>query len=94
MNSLFASTARGLEELLKTELEGLGAVDCQVGPGRGPFSGRYAAAVSKPDVEPAGFAHMLPLGQCSVYSDLDLYLGVQAIPWTEIFTRMPPLPCI
>ena len=29
---------------------------------------------------------MLPLGQCSVYSDLDLYLGVQAIPWTEIFT--------
>ncbi|WP_434737552.1 hypothetical protein, partial [Klebsiella pneumoniae] len=25
MNSLFASTARGLEELLKTELEGLGA---------------------------------------------------------------------
>ena len=30
MNSLFASTARGLEELLKTELEGLGATDCQV----------------------------------------------------------------
>lgn len=30
MNSLFASTARGLEELLKTELEGLGAVDCQL----------------------------------------------------------------
>lgn len=30
---------------------------------------------------------MLPLGQCSVYSDLDLYLGVQAIPWTEIFSQ-------
>ncbi|MGQ7790278.1 hypothetical protein ACULNC_19765 [Shigella flexneri] len=30
MNSLFASTARGLEELLKTELENLGAVECQV----------------------------------------------------------------
>lgn len=28
---------------------------------------------------------MLPLGECSVYSDLDLY-GVQSIPWTEIFT--------
>ena len=30
MNSLFASTARGLEELLKTELENLGAQECQV----------------------------------------------------------------
>ncbi len=28
---------------------------------------------------------MLPLGECRVYSDLDLYLGVQAIPWTEMF---------
>ena len=27
MNSLFASTARGLEELLKTELDALGAQD-------------------------------------------------------------------
>ena len=30
MNSLFASTARGLEELLKTELDALGAQDLQV----------------------------------------------------------------
>ena len=30
MNSLFASTARGLEELLKTELESLGAQECQL----------------------------------------------------------------
>lgn len=29
MNSLFASTARGLEELLKTELETPGAKECQ-----------------------------------------------------------------
>jgi 23S rRNA (guanine2445-N2)-methyltransferase / 23S rRNA (guanine2069-N7)-methyltransferase len=28
---------------------------------------------------------MMPLGECKVYSDLDLYLGVQAINWTEIF---------
>ncbi|BBU84962.1 hypothetical protein EIMP300_63620 [Escherichia coli] len=28
---------------------------------------------------------MLPLGECKVYSDLDLYLGVQAINWTEMF---------
>lgn len=30
---------------------------------------------------------MLPLGECRVYSDLDLYLGVQAIPWTEMFNH-------
>ena len=28
---------------------------------------------------------LLPLGECRVYSDPDPYLGVQAIPWTEIF---------
>lgn len=39
MNSLFASTARGLEELLKTELEGLGATDCQVVQGGVHFQG-------------------------------------------------------
>ncbi|VEI67991.1 23S rRNA m(2)G2445 methyltransferase [Serratia fonticola] len=30
MNTLFASTARGLEELLKSELERLGAHSCKV----------------------------------------------------------------
>ena len=39
MNSLFASTARGLEELLKTELENLGAVECQVVQGGVHFKG-------------------------------------------------------
>lgn len=27
------------------------------------------------------------MGECKVYSDLDLYLGVQAIDWTEIFNH-------
>ncbi len=39
MNSLFANTARGLEELLKTELESLGAVECQVVQGGVHFKG-------------------------------------------------------
>lgn len=29
---------------------------------------------------------MLPMKECKVYSDLDLYTGVQMIDWTEIFT--------
>ncbi|HAT3632167.1 bifunctional 23S rRNA (guanine(2069)-N(7))-methyltransferase RlmK/23S rRNA (guanine(2445)-N(2))-methyltransferase RlmL [Raoultella ornithinolytica] len=86
MNSLFASTARGLEELLKTELEALGAVDCQVAQGGVHFQGDTRLLYQSLMWSRLASRIMLPLGQCSVYSDLDLYLGVQAIPWTEIFT--------
>lgn len=86
MNSLFASTARGLEELLKTELEALGAVDCQVVQGGIHFQGDTRLLYQSLMWSRLASRIMLPLGQCSVYSDLDLYLGVQAIPWTEIFT--------
>ena len=86
MNSLFASTARGLEELLKTELEGLGAVDCQVVQGGVHFQGDTRLLYQSLMWSRLASRIMLPLGQCSVYSDLDLYLGVQAISWTEIFT--------
>ncbi|MCD9607133.1 bifunctional 23S rRNA (guanine(2069)-N(7))-methyltransferase RlmK/23S rRNA (guanine(2445)-N(2))-methyltransferase RlmL [Raoultella planticola] len=86
MNSLFASTARGLEELLKTELEALGAVDCQVVQGGVHFQGDMRLLYQSLMWSRLASRIMLPLGQCSVYSDLDLYLGVQAIPWTEIFT--------
>ncbi|MEM0652921.1 bifunctional 23S rRNA (guanine(2069)-N(7))-methyltransferase RlmK/23S rRNA (guanine(2445)-N(2))-methyltransferase RlmL [Klebsiella huaxiensis] len=86
MNSLFASTARGLEELLKTELEGLGAVDCQVVQGGVHFQGDTRLLYQSLMWSRLASRIMMPLGQCSVYSDLDLYLGVQAIPWTEIFT--------
>ncbi|HDT6530785.1 TPA: bifunctional 23S rRNA (guanine(2069)-N(7))-methyltransferase RlmK/23S rRNA (guanine(2445)-N(2))-methyltransferase RlmL [Raoultella ornithinolytica] len=86
MNSLFASTARGLEELLKTELEALGAVDCQVVQGGVHFQGDTRLLYQSLMWSRLASRIMLPLGQCSVYSDLDLYLGVQAIPWTEVFT--------
>ena len=86
MNSLFASTARGLEELLKTELEALGAVDCQVVQGGVHFQGDTRLLYQSLMWSRLASRIMLPLGQCSVYSDLDLYLGVQAIRWTEIFT--------
>ncbi len=36
-------------------------------------------------MEPPASRIILPMGECKVYSDLDLYLGVQAINWTEIF---------
>lgn len=86
MNSLFASTARGLEELLKTELEGLGAEECRVVQGGVHFQGDTHLLYQSMMWSRLASRIMLPLGQCKVYSDLDLYLGVQAIPWTEIFT--------
>ncbi|WP_029497162.1 bifunctional 23S rRNA (guanine(2069)-N(7))-methyltransferase RlmK/23S rRNA (guanine(2445)-N(2))-methyltransferase RlmL [Klebsiella pneumoniae] len=85
MNSLFASTARGLEELLKTELEGLGATDCQVVQGGVHFQGDTRLLYQSLMWSRLASRIMLPLGECRVYSDLDLYLGVQAIPWTEVF---------
>ncbi|HBR2156315.1 TPA: bifunctional 23S rRNA (guanine(2069)-N(7))-methyltransferase RlmK/23S rRNA (guanine(2445)-N(2))-methyltransferase RlmL [Klebsiella pneumoniae] len=85
MNSLFASTARGLEELLKTELEGLGATDCQVVQGGVHFQGDTRLLYQSLMWSRLASRIMLPLGECRVYSDLDLYLGVQAIPWAEMF---------
>ncbi|MBV8044740.1 bifunctional 23S rRNA (guanine(2069)-N(7))-methyltransferase RlmK/23S rRNA (guanine(2445)-N(2))-methyltransferase RlmL [Pluralibacter sp.] len=85
MNSLFASTARGLEELLKTELEGLGASECQVVQGGVHFQGDTRLLYRSLMWSRLASRIMMPLGECKVYSDLDLYLGVQAIRWTEMF---------
>lgn len=85
MKSLFASTARGLEELLKTELEQLGASDCQVVQGGVHFQGDNRLVYQSLMWSRLASRILLPLGECKVYSDLDLYLGAQAIPWTEMF---------
>ena len=87
MNSLFASTARGLEELLKTELENLGAQACRVVQGGVHFEGDTRLIYQSLMWSRLASRIMMPLGECGVYSDLDLYLGVQSIKWTEIFTE-------
>ncbi len=55
------------------------------GSGWGPFQGRHTACLPEPTWSRLASRIMLPLGECKVYSDLDLYLGVQAINWTEMF---------
>jgi len=87
MNSLFASTARGLEELLKTELENLGASACAVVQGGVHFEGDTRLLYQSLMWSRLASRIMMPLGECNVYSDLDLYLGVQAINWTEMFNQ-------
>lgn len=85
MNALFASTARGLEELLKTELENLGAQNAQVVQGGVHFEGDAHLLYSSLMWSRLASRILLPLSECNVYSDLDLYLGVQAIDWTAMF---------
>ncbi len=85
MNSLFASTARGLEELLKAELETIGASECKVVQGGVHFQGDTRLVYQSLMWSRLASRILLPLGECKVYSDLDLYLGVQAIDWTSMF---------
>ncbi|TKE24693.1 23S rRNA (guanine(2445)-N(2))/(guanine(2069)-N(7))-methyltransferase, partial [Campylobacter coli] len=73
------------EELLKTELENLGAQECQVVQGGVHFQGDAALVYQSLMWSRLASRILLPLGECAVYSDLDLYLGVQAIDWTSIF---------
>ncbi|MBD8166277.1 bifunctional 23S rRNA (guanine(2069)-N(7))-methyltransferase RlmK/23S rRNA (guanine(2445)-N(2))-methyltransferase RlmL [Erwinia persicina] len=85
MNSLFASTARGLEELLKSELEALGAQGCQVVQGGVHYQGDDRLMYQSLMWSRLASRILLPLTECGVYSDLDLYLGVQAIDWPAMF---------
>lgn len=85
MNSLFASTARGLEELLKNELETMGAQECHIVQGGVHYQGDDRLMYQSLMWSRLASRILLPLTECSVYSDLDLYLGVQAIDWPAMF---------
>ncbi|UJD75061.1 23S rRNA (guanine(2445)-N(2))/(guanine(2069)-N(7))-methyltransferase [Photorhabdus luminescens] len=86
MNSLFASTARGLEELLKNELEMLGAQACKIVQGGVHFQGDDRVMYKSLMWSRLASRILLPLNEFNVYSDLDLYLGVQSIDWSQIFS--------
>ncbi|MCG8709062.1 bifunctional 23S rRNA (guanine(2069)-N(7))-methyltransferase RlmK/23S rRNA (guanine(2445)-N(2))-methyltransferase RlmL [Brenneria sp. 4F2] len=86
MNALFASTARGLEELLKSELEALGAQACAVVQGGVHFQGDNRLLYQSLLWSRLASRILLPLNEFKVHSDLDLYLGVQAIDWSTVFS--------
>ncbi|WP_387466293.1 bifunctional 23S rRNA (guanine(2069)-N(7))-methyltransferase RlmK/23S rRNA (guanine(2445)-N(2))-methyltransferase RlmL [Photorhabdus sp. RM323S] len=86
MNSLFASTARGLEELLKNELEMQGAQSCKIVQGGVHFQGDDRVMYKSLIWSRLASRILLPLNEFNVYSDLDLYLGVQSIDWSQIFS--------
>lgn len=83
--ALFASTARGLEELLKTELESLGAVECKIVQGGVHFQADAQVMYRSLLWSRLASRILLPLNEFRVHSDMDLYLGVNAINWPEVF---------
>lgn len=83
--ALFASTARGLEELLKTELESLGAKECKIVQGGVHFQADTEIMYRSLLWSRLASRILLPLNEFNVYSDMDLYLGVNAINWPDIF---------
>lgn len=85
MNSLFASTGRGLEELLKAELESLGAQDLRLVPGGIHYRGEDSLMYRSLMWSRLASRILLPLGEFNVFSDLDLYMGAQSINWSELF---------
>ncbi|CAK9884607.1 MAG: Ribosomal RNA large subunit methyltransferase K/L [Candidatus Erwinia impunctatus] len=87
MNSLFASTGRGLEELLKSELIAMGAEECHIVSGGVHFRGDDALLYRSLIWSRLASRILLPLSEYAVYSDLDLYLGAQVINWPEIFNH-------
>ena len=85
MKQLFATTARGFEELLKSELTELGAQDAKVAQGgvhywaddetlyRTLLGSRLSSRI------------LLPIVQAKVFSDLDLYSAVVGVNWLDYF---------
>ncbi len=85
MNALFASTAQGLEELLKSELEALGALECKIALGGVHFRGDLRLLYQSLLWSRLASRILLPLNEFEVKSDVSLYEGVRDIDWTAIF---------
>lgn len=85
MHSLFASTAQGLEELLKSELNALGAQKSQIVRGGVHFQGDDRLLYQSLLWSRLASRILLPLGAYDVSSVDDLYDGVQQIDWMALF---------
>lgn len=85
MNKLFASSPRGLEELLKKELQDIGATDCQVAQGGVYFEADEATLYRSLLWSRLASRILLPIAEFDIYSDLDLYSCAVNIDWSSIF---------
>lgn len=81
----FATTARGFEELLKTEIEQICSAECKVAQGGVHFKttqkGMYQALMHSR----LASRILLPLISTNIFSDSDLYAAIVSFNWQELF---------
>ena len=85
MKTLFATTARGFEELLKAELSALGAQDCKVQQGGVAYQADDSALYRTLLWSRLSSRILLPLTHGKVYDDIDLYSTVTNFNWLQHF---------
>lgn len=81
----FATTARGFEELLKTELEQICQANCKIAQGGVHFTttqkGVYQALLHSR----LASRILLPLISTKIFSDMDLYASIVGYNWLDLF---------
>ena len=85
MKQLFATTARGFEELLKSELTELGAQDAKVAQGGVHYWADDETLYRTLLCSRLSSRILLPIVQAKVFSDLDLYSAVVGVNWLDYF---------
>jgi len=85
MKQLFATTARGFEELLKVELTELGATECKIAQGGVHFQADDETLYRNLLWSRLASRILLPIVNGKVYSDLDLYSIVTGQNWLSYF---------
>ena len=85
MKQLFATTARGFEELLKSELTELGAQDAKVAQGGVHYWADDETLYRTLLCSRLSSRILLPIVQAKVFSDLDLYCAVVGVNWLDYF---------
>jgi len=85
MKKLFATTARGFEELLKVELTELGANDCRIAQGGVHFLADDETLYRALLWSRLSSRILLPIADAKIYSDLDLYAAVIGQSWADYF---------
>ena len=85
MKQLFATTARGFEELLKVELTELGATECKIAQGGVHFQADDETLYRSLLWSRLASRILLPIVNGKVYSDLDLYSIVTGQDWLNYF---------
>ena len=85
MKQLFATTARGFEELLKSELTELGAQDAKVAQGGVHYWADDETLYRTLLWSRLSSRILLPIVHAKVFSDLDLYSAVMGVNWLDYF---------